>query len=56
MKRKHKKDKPKERNEFVVSLIHRQGAGAGSHGKSKKALRRKEKVSLQNQEYCHKVV
>jgi len=43
MKRKHEKDKPKERNEFVVSLIHRQGAGAGSHGKSKKSFAQKRK-------------
>lgn len=55
MSRKQKKKLPKERNEFVVQLIKRGGAGAGAHQKTKKALRRKEKISLQKQDYLDKV-
>jgi hypothetical protein len=55
MKRKQKKKMPKERNEFVFQLIKRAGAGSGPHQKSKKALRRKEKMKIQKQDYYHKV-
>ena len=56
MSRKQKKNKmPKERNEFVFQLIQRAGAGAGAHQKTKKAIRRQEKIKLQKQDYYHKV-
>lgn len=54
MKRKKQK-MPKERNEFVVQLIKRGGAGGGAHQKSKKAIRRKEKMDLKKQDYFDKV-
>lgn len=56
MSRKQKKKLPKERNEVVFQLIQRGGAGAGVHQKSKKAIRRKEKIDLKKQDYYHKVV
>ncbi len=46
MKRKQK-ELPKERNPFVQHLINRKGSGA--HQKSKKAIRRDEKVSLKKE-------
>jgi len=52
MKRKQKKKMPKERNEAVFQLIRRAGAGGGAHQKSKKAIRRDEKIKLQKQDYC----
>lgn len=52
MKRKQKKQLPKERNEVVFHLIQRAGAGGGAHQKSKKAMRRQEKIQLQKQDYC----
>lgn len=52
MKRKQKKQLPKERNEAVIQLIHRAGAGGGAHQKTKKAIRRQEKIKLQKQDYC----
>lgn len=52
MKRKQKKQLPKERNEVVFHLIQRAGAGSGAHQKSKKAMRRQEKIKLQKQDYC----
>jgi len=55
MSRKKKNKLPKERNEFVVQLIKRGGAGGGAHVKSKKSIRRQEKIKLQKQEYYHKV-
>lgn len=54
MKRKNQKI-PKERNEFVVQLIKRGGSGGGVHQKSKKAMRRQEKIKLQKQDYFDKV-
>jgi hypothetical protein len=54
MKQKKKKGLPKQRNEFVVQLIQRAGAGAGSHQKSKKASRRNDKMKL-NKEWSIKV-
>lgn len=44
MKRKLKV--PKARNSAVFQLIKREGAGAGVHGKTNKALRRAEKMKL----------
>lgn len=43
-----KKQMPKERNPFVQHLINRNGGGI--HQKSKKAIRRQDKVNLK-QEY-----
>jgi hypothetical protein len=55
MSRKQKKKMPKERNEFVFQLIQRGGAGGGAHQKTKKAIRRQDKIKLQKQDYYHKV-
>ena len=49
MKRKTKAKMPKERNAGVMQLINRAGAGAGAHGKTKKAERRAAKISLQKE-------
>jgi len=54
MKRKKQK-MPKERNAVVFQLIKRSGSGSGAHQKSKKAIRRQEKVKLQKQDYFDKV-
>jgi hypothetical protein len=48
-----RKEIPKERNPFVEHLTNRKGAGF--HGKSKKAIRRKEKILLQKQSFAKKV-
>lgn len=48
-----KKQAPKERNPFVQHLINRNGGGA--HQKTKKAIRRKDKVDLKK-EYLDKAV
>lgn len=44
MKRKHKV--PKERNPFVAHLATKR---SGSHGKTKKALRRADKIALRRE-------
>lgn len=41
------KQKPKPRDPFVQHLINRKGAGV--HGKTKKAIRRKEKIDLKKE-------
>ena len=43
-----KKKLPKPRNPFVQHLIAKRGAGV--HGKSKKAMRRKERMEVKNLE------
>ena len=48
-----RKAAPKERNPFVQHLINKRGAGV--HGKSKKAIRRQEKVQLQK-DYSDKII
>ena len=40
---------PKQRNEVVVNLIKRAGAGSGVHSKSQKAIRAREKVKLRKE-------
>lgn len=52
---KKKKGLPKQRNEFAYHLAIRSGSAAGAHQKTKKAIRRKEKVKLQKQDYFDKV-
>ncbi len=37
----------KPRNHVVLAALKRQGNGAGSHGKSAKAVRRADKIALQ---------
>lgn len=44
MKRKQKT--PKERNPFVIHLVTKK---SGAHGKTKKAIRRSEKVNLKKE-------
>ena len=48
-----RKPVPKERNPFVQHLINKRGGGV--HEKSKKAIRRKEKVQLQK-DYSDKTI
>jgi hypothetical protein len=48
-----KQPAPKERNPFVQHLINRNGGGI--HQKSKKAIRRKDKVDLKK-EYLDKAI
>jgi hypothetical protein len=49
---KTKKEQPKERNPFVLHLVKRKN---GAHQKSKKSIRRSDKIDLQK-EYLCKVV
>jgi hypothetical protein len=51
--KKNKKKLPKPRNPFVQHLINR--AGGGIHEKSKKSIRRQEKMNL-NKDYPGKLV
>lgn len=50
---KKKKQLPKERNPFVQHLISKSGGGV--HGKSKKAIRRQDKIDLKR-DYQQKLV
>ena len=43
-----KKDAPKERNPFVQHLLTKK---QGAHGKTKKAIRRAEKVQMQKETF-----
>jgi len=45
-----RKKLPKERNPFVVQMVARK---SGAHVKSKKALRRKDKMDLKKRDYCN---